>query len=114
MKAKLSVMFALGLAASAALPMVAHGADTYGQSGASKGSESTSGTGSSATSSSMGSGTTSADLSLFQQLDTNKDGVVDQTEANKSAQTKGDFKSMDLNGDGRVSAEEWASFHRGK
>jgi 5-hydroxyisourate hydrolase-like protein (transthyretin family) len=47
--------------------------------------------------------------SMFQQLDANKDGVIDTGEANRSSQVKGDFKSLDANGDGKISADEWGS-----
>jgi hypothetical protein len=106
MKSKLPVIFAFALAASSALPFAATAADKSGQTGAGTGATGTSsGVGSSASSSASTGG---PDLSLFQQLDTNKDGYVDQQEANKSAQTKADFKALDANADGKISADEWA------
>lgn len=45
--------------------------------------------------------------SLFQQLDTNKDGYIDAKEAEKSATAKANFKAMDTDKDSRISVEEW-------
>jgi hypothetical protein len=100
MKSKLPIVFAFAIAAGAALPFAANSADkaapaSPGSLGAAGGS-----------SSSVGA---SAELSLFQQLDANKDGVVDKTEVNKSAQAKSEFKALDINADGKISAEEWVN-----
>lgn len=48
--------------------------------------------------------------SLFEQLDQNKDSVVDMTEAGRSAQVKGEFKKIDANNDGKISRDEWETF----
>lgn len=47
---------------------------------------------------------------MFQQLDTNHDGYVDGKEAARSASVQAEFKSLDKDGDGRISAAEWAEF----
>ncbi|MES2355009.1 MAG: hypothetical protein V4568_11550 [Pseudomonadota bacterium] len=111
MKSKLSLIFAFAVAASSALPFAASAekpslsADNPASGAPALGSSNSSG--SAATNSSGVQG----DLSLFQQLDSNKDGFVDQSEANKSAQTKSDLKAIDANGDAKISAEEWASYN---
>lgn len=44
---------------------------------------------------------------MFLQLDADKDGYITAKEADKSATVKGNFKTMDKNSDGKVSADEW-------
>lgn len=44
---------------------------------------------------------------MFQQLDADKDGYVNAKESEKSATVKGNFKTMDKNQDGKISADEW-------
>lgn len=51
-----------------------------------------------------------ADSSLFQQLDTNKDGYIDQTEARKSPQVMAQFKEIDTDGDQKISYAEWVAY----
>ena len=107
MKSKLSLLAVLALAAGT-LSIGAHAAGTSTSSGS--GSLDSSVGGSATGSLGAGADTgVNADLSLFQQLDANGDGIVDKKEANKSAQAKSEFKSIDANGDGKISAEEWAA-----
>lgn len=51
--------------------------------------------------------------SMFDQLDANKDGAIDSTELSKSATAKANAKSMDLDGDGKISRSEWEAFEAG-
>lgn len=44
--------------------------------------------------------------SLFQALDTNKDGFVSRDEAKRSAEVSAGWKAFDTNGDSRLSPEE--------
>lgn len=53
-----------------------------------------------------------APSSIFEQLDADHDGFVTAKEAERSATAKANFKAMDVTGDGRISAEEWAEFMR--
>jgi Ca2+-binding EF-hand superfamily protein len=48
--------------------------------------------------------------SMFEQLDQNKDRLIDMSEAGRSAQVKGEFKKIDGNNDGKISQDEWARF----
>lgn len=48
--------------------------------------------------------------SMFDQLDTNKDGYIDRTETARSATVRANFDSLDLDGDGRISRSEWEAF----
>jgi Ca2+-binding EF-hand superfamily protein len=47
---------------------------------------------------------------LFQQLDRNVDGVIDQEEAAASAQISGAFQVIDRDADGRIDPSEWRDY----
>lgn len=47
--------------------------------------------------------------SMFKELDTNKDGQIDQSEARRSADVAGRFSSLDTNNDKQISMAEWQS-----
>ena len=48
------------------------------------------------------------DAKSFAELDTNRDGVIDRKEAQASPALAKSFEAVDVNGDGRVSVEEYA------
>jgi len=48
-----------------------------------------------------------SESSLFEQLDTDKNGYIDAKEAERSATTKAKFREADKSQDGRLSHEEW-------
>lgn len=47
--------------------------------------------------------------SMFEILDTNKDGYLTPDEAKKSAELTANWKALDRNGDGRVSPDEYGA-----
>lgn len=49
---------------------------------------------------------------MWEKIDTDKDGVITQTE--HDAFTAARFKEMDANGDGKVTKEEMQAHHRAK
>ena len=44
---------------------------------------------------------------MFKELDKNHDGMIDQTEAKKSADVTARFSTLDSNHDKRISVSEW-------
>ena len=44
---------------------------------------------------------------MFKELDKNHDGMIDQTEAKKSADVTARFSTLDSNKDKRISVSEW-------
>lgn len=53
------------------------------------------------------------EMTMFEQLDTNKDGSIDMDEASRSAQITSDFRQIDTDGDGRISRDEWQAYFSG-
>lgn len=49
----------------------------------------------------------SAGVSIFDRLDSNKDGFLSTEEADQSPMAKRDFGTLDKDGDARISHEEW-------
>ncbi|MES2355234.1 MAG: EF-hand domain-containing protein [Pseudomonadota bacterium] len=47
---------------------------------------------------------------VFQKLDKNKDGYVDQSEAKNSVPLQSDFKSIDTDHDGKISRDELRNY----
>jgi len=50
------------------------------------------------------------EMSMFEQLDTSKDGRINMDEAARSAQVTADFRQMDVDASGDVSREEWRAY----
>lgn len=46
---------------------------------------------------------------MFEQLDGDKDGFVSAKEVEKSATAKANFKTLDTDGDGKLSPQEWSA-----
>jgi hypothetical protein len=51
---------------------------------------------------------------LFKELDKNRDGQIDQTEAKKSADVTARFSTLDANKDKRISLAEWQTGEQAK
>ena len=52
--------------------------------------------------------------SMFKELDKNHDGLIDQTEAKKSADVTARFSTLDGNKDKRISVTEWQAGEQSK
>ncbi len=52
------------------------------------------------------------EMSMFEELDTNKDGAIDLDESARSAQVTADFRQIDQDANGRISQAEWRSYFR--
>lgn len=46
-------------------------------------------------------------MTMFDRLDTNKDGILNRDEAANSATVNRDFSTLDQDADGKISHEEW-------
>lgn len=52
--------------------------------------------------------------SMFKELDKNHDGVIDQSEAKRSADVTARFSTLDANKDKRISVSEWSAGEKSK
>lgn len=50
------------------------------------------------------------EMSMFEQLDTGKDGSINMDEAARSAQVTADFGQLDADANGSISREEWRAY----
>jgi hypothetical protein len=51
---------------------------------------------------------------MFKELDKNHDGLIDQSEAKRSADVNARFSTLDTNKDKRISAAEWSAGEQSK